>query len=579
MIGRVKAQITATLLAGALFAGVGAGTARAAFVLEAGSPFPVGNAPYNVYTGDFNGDGLADVATINGTSSDVSVYLRNPTGGFTQEAGSPFAGGAGNGSAAVGDFDGNGLTDLITTNYVESTVSVLLAQPGGGFALQNGTRQPLSGGPQAAASGDFNADGRLDYVVSLYNQNVVAVMTNTANGFTETSAFGGTGQPSTPVVADFDGDGRLDYAFVNTSGGSVTVVRQPGGQFTADTSIPIGTSPAGIAAGDFNGDGRPDLAITRAVDPGNVVVLLRNASNDGFTAAPYSPLAVSSTPVAITAADFNVDGRPDLALAAASGAVDVLENTGAGFTDTAIPMSATSQSGIAAADFDGDGRPDIVASEYASNTFSTLLNPGAPVAPPPAPTPTPTPTPTPAPTPVAGVNVIGSIKSGTVTFKKPGSKTYVKLAPGTSIPVGSTIDTREGKVTITAAQGGGKISSAWFYDGLFKLTQTKGSKPLTTLALVEELDCSKRGSASSSATKAKKKQPSSRKLWGDGKGSFQTKGEFSAATVRGTKWLVQDTCAATLTRVARGVVDVRDFVKDKTVTVRAGKSYTARRKR
>ena len=68
-------------------------------------------------------------------------------------------------------------------------------------------------------------------------------------------------------------------------------------------------------------------------------------------------------------------------------------------------------------------------------------------------------------------------------------------------------------------------------------------------------------------------------MWGDGKGRFTTKGKHSAATVVGTKWLVEDRCTSTLTRVARGKVKVRDFAKHKTVTVKAGKSYTARAKR
>ena len=74
------------------------------------------------------------------------------------------------------------------------------------------------------------------------------------------------------------------------------------------------------------------------------------------------------------------------------------------------------------------------------------------------------------------------------------------------------------------------------------------------------------------------KKPKSRKLWGDGKGKFRTKGKYSAATVRGTKWLVQDTCTSTLTRVTQGVVSVRDNVKRKTITLRAGKSYTLARR-
>ena len=66
-------------------------------------------------------------------------------------------------------------------------------------------------------------------------------------------------------------------------------------------------------------------------------------------------------------------------------------------------------------------------------------------------------------------------------------------------------------------------------------------------------------------------------MWGDGKGKFRTKGQFSSATVRGTRWVVIDRCDGTLTRVVRGSVTVRDVVRKKTVVVRAGKQYLARK--
>ena len=79
------------------------------------------------------------------------------------------------------------------------------------------------------------------------------------------------------------------------------------------------------------------------------------------------------------------------------------------------------------------------------------------------------------------------------------------------------------------------------------------------LTLVEQLTCPKRTRASAAAKKK------TRKLWGNGKGAFRTTGRYSAATVRGTIWLTQDTCTTTLTRVTQGVVEVRDNVKRKTV--------------
>jgi ferric-dicitrate binding protein FerR (iron transport regulator) len=88
--------------------------------------------------------------------------------------------------------------------------------------------------------------------------------------------------------------------------------------------------------------------------------------------------------------------------------------------------------------------------------------------------------------------------------------------------------------------------------------------------LVEKLAKCKQGEASAAARRKK------RRLWGDGSGRFRTKGSYSSATVRGTKWLTQDSCAGTLTRVRRGKVAVRDFVKRKTVNLKKGQQYVAR---
>jgi hypothetical protein len=180
---------------------------------------------------------------------------------------------------------------------------------------------------------------------------------------------------------------------------------------------------------------------------------------------------------------------------------------------------------------------------------------------PPAPTPTPTPTPTATPVPNKTVAVE---PEGTVLIKRNGK--FVPLRDDV-VPNGAELDTKKGEVTITTAQG----DEAKFFDGIFKVSQKRG---LTTLTLTEKLDCPKRGKASAAA-----KKPKSRKLWGNGKGKFRTKGSYSAATVRGTKWLVQDTCTTTTTKVTQGVVQVEDFVKHKKRTLRKGKSYTARAKK
>ena len=191
----------------------------------------------------------------------------------------------------------------------------------------------------------------------------------------------------------------------------------------------------------------------------------------------------------------------------------------------------------------------------------------------PSPTPTPTVSPTPVPTPVVNRVVVVKKTQGTVKVRLPGTKTFVELDAARGIPTGSEVDTRKGVVELTSIPRAGKPpETARFYDGLFRITQSNG---ITTLTLTEKLAaCPKKGRAAAAA-----KKPKTRRLWGDGKGRFRTSGKYSAATVRGTRWLVQDSCAGTRTRVAQGVVTVRDKVKRKSIVLRAPKSYLARPKR
>jgi hypothetical protein len=170
--------------------------------------------------------------------------------------------------------------------------------------------------------------------------------------------------------------------------------------------------------------------------------------------------------------------------------------------------------------------------------------------------------------PVFHKTVVVKVVSGKVRVRRPGSSQFVALSGSEGIPLGSTVDTLAGVVELTSVpKAGGKPQSGRFYEGVFKVTQT-GS--VTNLALTETLASCRRGGRSAAASKKKQ-----RHLWGDGEGSFRTSGKYSSATVRGTKWLVQDSCAGTLTRVARGSVKVRDRVRGKTVVVAAGKSYLA----
>jgi hypothetical protein len=179
---------------------------------------------------------------------------------------------------------------------------------------------------------------------------------------------------------------------------------------------------------------------------------------------------------------------------------------------------------------------------------------------------------------IAGVREV----AGTVLIKQKGSNAFVPLNGQTEIPVGSQVNTLKGTVALTAGLGGGKTNSGDFSQGLFTILQAKKAGAFMTL----RLDGGKFGACTRSVGNAlsiegprksfaanRKKRV--RRLFGSAKGRFTTRGRYSSATVLGTKWLVEDRCDGTLTKVTRGVVRVRDLRAHKTVKVRAGHSYLA----
>jgi hypothetical protein len=525
---------------------------------------------------------------VNGTGSNMSVFLRGPAG-FVAEAGSPFPTGLGPGYGVVADFNGDGFPDVATQNFSDGTVSVLIRQPGGGFVAET----PLTvGSTGSVTAADFNADGRVDIAAPSYgNSNLVTYLRNAANtGFAQEVPANPTGAtPRDVVAADFNGDTRPDLAISNLNGGSVTVLlRQPGGGFASEAAaIPVGASPEGIEAADFNGDGLPDIAVA-VLGTNTVNVLLRNPGG-GFTAEPPTPVAAGA--LGLATADFNADGRPDLAVTSnTAGTVTVLVRQAAGgFAADGAPLAAPGANGVAAGDFNGDGKPDLAASNDQANTLSVFLNTTVPAAPAPQPA-------GPPPPPVPGKSVVVRVVSGKVLIKYPRGKappggSTTKFGPLTgavNVPMGSVIDTTEGRIALTSAAdtAGKKTQTADFYDGIFQVKQSvpkkKPKKPaplITDLNLKDQIARSQcaplKGGRSAAADKKKGPKSVLGKLWGNGKGKFRTDGKYSSATVRGTIWLVQDRCDGTLTTVKRGTVAVRDFKRKRTVSVKAGHSYLA----
>jgi hypothetical protein len=208
--------------------------------------FTVGSNPNSVTVGDFNGDGKSDLAVANFYSNNVSVLLGTGTGSFG--AATNFTVGTRPISVTVGDFNGDGKSDLAVANYNSSNVSVLLGTGTGSFGAA--TNFTVGTGPFSVTVGDFNGDGKSDLAVTNYNNNNVSVLLGTGTG-----------------------------------------------SFGTATNFTVGTDPFSVTVGDFNGDGKSDLAVANA-NSNNVSVLLN--------ADPTATVTITDVPISLTINDVTL---------------------------------------------------------------------------------------------------------------------------------------------------------------------------------------------------------------------------------------------------------------------------------
>ncbi len=234
--------------------------------------------------------------------------------------------------------------------------------------------------PKSVAVGDFNNDGRPD-LVTAHPGSVSVLLGNGSGGFAaRLDEFTGDARESV-AVADFNKDGKLDAVTVapgywDDLANTVSVHLGDGsGGFAARIDATTGDFPASVAVADFDRDGKPDVATANIL--GDSVSVLLGDGSGGF--APRSDFATGDAPVAIAVADFDNDGDRDLATANADAAtVSVLLGDGAGgFAPKTDFATGDSPQAIAAGDLDKDGDPDLVASNWSGYTVGVRLGDGA----------------------------------------------------------------------------------------------------------------------------------------------------------------------------------------------------------
>lgn len=339
--------------------------------------YAVGRWPDALVAGDLNRDGKIDLITANVDSYNVSVLLGQPGGTFKTAV--KYLIGQAPSDLAIADLNRDGYLDLITAEYPGSTdgtnVSVLLGRGDGTFTPAvhyiAGATGPYS--HYSVAVGDLNRDGKLDLVTSDFWQDSVYVLLGLGNGAFQPAIKTGDDADGTEAVAigDLNGDGKQDLARIGFTVGILT--GRGNGNLNSATYYPTGTSypSESVAIGDLNKDGKLDLATTNGY--GGVTLLL-NQDNGIFKASlPYS---VDNTPHSVAIGDLNRDGKPDLITANTDGNnISVLLGRGTGSFQADLDYAVgAAPRRVILVDLNGDGKLDVVTANSKGNNVSVLLN-------------------------------------------------------------------------------------------------------------------------------------------------------------------------------------------------------------
>jgi len=365
--------------------------------------FMSGNAPIGVTLSDVNLDGKPDIVVASSQSSFVMLLKNTCDSGLFSlssfEHGYEFGTGQDPLHVATADINGDGLPDIVVSNYMSQTVSVLrnsvVSNTITSSSFAQRTDLDAGGYVEGVAVADFDGDGKPDIVVAKYSDDSVAVFKNISTRdsimFAPRVCFKTGNGPYGLAVGDIDGDGLPDIAAVNSTDGTLSILRNRGVRGIIDTNsfanqvvFPAGSLPQDVAIGDLDGDGKPDLVVSNT--DSNTISLYKNMCVPGSITtssfATHFSLQTGLGPVGIALGDIDGDGRLDIAVACTPGdSVYVYKNVStagqlreASFAPKVEFIVGGGPHYVVIGDLDGDGKPDLIVTCADVNGVSLLRN-------------------------------------------------------------------------------------------------------------------------------------------------------------------------------------------------------------
>ncbi len=335
--------------------------------------FATGAAPYGLASGDLNGDGKPDLVIANSNAGSVSVFLGDGAGGFGPRT--DVAVGSQPVAVAIADFNGDGRADLAVANFSSAFLSLLPGNGAGGFGPRTDIPCPFNLTSLAVA--DLDGDGHPDLAACTLQSSGEAVvfLADGAGGFLPWVGYAVGGNPYSIAAGDLSGDGRPDLVVANVASSTVSVLLGTGGgAFAARTDYAVGSAPISVALGDLNGDGRLDVAVANSGLAGSSVGVLLGNGTGALGGMTQFSTGYNSQPHAVAIGDVTLDGKPDLLVAGyetSTSALFVLAGDGTGSFGAATGFATPhNPNALAVADFNADGRLDVAVADEGADTVS-----------------------------------------------------------------------------------------------------------------------------------------------------------------------------------------------------------------